>query len=102
LYSTGSLELFLQQEIGVEQDAAVAYLSDGKRLTTSNIRDLGSAQDQVSRPRSTYVVIEYANVLKFIFVFNKHYLDYEIEDVLRQLHIDPPFQPTIEGSYYIV
>lgn len=50
-YRTGSLELFLYQEIGVEQDAAVAYLSDGKRLTTSNIRDLGSVQDQVSRPR---------------------------------------------------
>ena len=50
-YRRGSLELFLYQEIGIEQDAAVAYLSDGKRFTTSNIRDLGSAQDQVSCPR---------------------------------------------------
>ena len=88
--------MFLYQEIGVEQDAAVAYISDGKRLTTGNIRDLGSAQDQVSHPQCLKTM-KHANVLKFIFVFNKHYLDYEIEDVLRQLHVDPPFQPTIEG-----
>ncbi|KAF8155845.1 putative peripheral membrane protein [Crassisporium funariophilum] len=74
----GSLELFLHQETGVDQDAALAYLSDGRRLTTGNIRDLGSSQDQ------------------FVFVFNKHYLDYGIEDVLRQLHVEPPLQPAIE------
>ena len=46
-FRIGSLELFLHQEIGIEEDAAVAYLSDGRRLTNGNIRDLGSAQDQV-------------------------------------------------------
>jgi len=46
-FRIGSLELFLHQEIGIEEDAAIAYLSDGRRLTNSNIRDLGSAQDQV-------------------------------------------------------
>ncbi len=44
---TGSLELFLHQEIGVDQDAVLAYLSDGRRLTSSNIRELGSVQDGV-------------------------------------------------------
>lgn len=46
-FRIGSLELFLHQEIGIEEDAAIAYLSDGRRLTNGNIRDLGSAQDQV-------------------------------------------------------
>lgn len=49
-FRTGSLELFLHQEIGIEEDAAIAYLSDGRRLTNGNIRDLGSAQDQVCVP----------------------------------------------------
>ncbi|KAF8966555.1 hypothetical protein BDZ97DRAFT_618120 [Flammula alnicola] len=76
----GSLELFLHQEIGVDEDAALAYLSDGRRLTSANIRDLGSVQDQ------------------FIFVFNKYYLDYDVDVVLRQLQVEPRFQPTIEDA----
>lgn len=43
----GSLEIFLQQETGVDQDAVLAYLSDGRRLTNNNIRELAGAQDQV-------------------------------------------------------
>jgi autophagy-related protein 11 len=45
------MEVFLYQEIQVEQDAAVVYLSDGKRLTTSSIRDLGSAQARTRQLR---------------------------------------------------
>ena len=45
--SIGSLELFLHQESGVDEDAAIAYLPDGRRITSGNIRDLGSVQDQV-------------------------------------------------------
>ncbi len=45
--SIGSLELFLHQEIGVDEDAAIAYLPDGRRITSGNIRDLGGVQDQV-------------------------------------------------------
>ncbi|CAA7264383.1 unnamed protein product [Cyclocybe aegerita] len=75
---TGGLEIFLHQEIGIDQEAALAYLSDGRRLTNGNIRDLGSAQDQ------------------YIFVFNKDHLDYDIEDVLLQLHVEPPLQPAID------
>lgn len=47
LYRIGSLELFLHQETGVEQDAVLAYLSDGRRLTNSNVRELAGSQDQV-------------------------------------------------------
>ncbi|KAJ3516909.1 hypothetical protein NLJ89_g837 [Agrocybe chaxingu] len=77
---TGGLEIFLHQEIGIDQEAALAYLSDGRRLTNGNIRDLGSSQDQ------------------HIFVFNKDYLDYDIEDVLLQLHVEPPLQPAIDDT----
>jgi autophagy-related protein 11 len=43
----GSLESFLRREIGIEENAALAYLSDGRRLRTDNVRDLAGAQDQV-------------------------------------------------------
>jgi hypothetical protein len=43
----GSLESFLHQETGVEQEAILAYLSDGRRLRNDNIRELAGAQDQV-------------------------------------------------------
>lgn len=43
----GSLESFLRKEIGIEESAALAYLSDGRRLRTDNVRDLAGAQDQV-------------------------------------------------------
>ncbi|KAF9530274.1 hypothetical protein CPB83DRAFT_763691 [Crepidotus variabilis] len=76
--TTGSLELFLHQEIGIDEDAALAYLSDGRRLTNANIRELGSAQDG------------------FIFVFNRHHLDLDVEEALKLLHVEPVFQPSIE------
>ena len=44
---TGSLELFLHQETGVDEEAVLAYLSDGRRLRNDNIRDLAGAEDQV-------------------------------------------------------
>ncbi|KAH0835892.1 hypothetical protein J3R83DRAFT_9785 [Lanmaoa asiatica] len=75
----GSLESFLHQEIGVDQDAILAYLSDGTRLRTDNVRELVGAQDQT------------------IYVFNKHYLDIEFPEVLRELRVEPPLQP-IEGT----
>ncbi|KAH9478358.1 Autophagy-related protein 11 [Psilocybe cubensis] len=77
---TGSLEQFLQQETGIEADAALAFLSDGRRLTTGNIRDLSSAQDQ------------------YIFVFNQDLIESNLEDSLNRLIIEPPFQAAIEDS----
>ncbi|KAI0064232.1 putative peripheral membrane protein [Artomyces pyxidatus] len=75
-----SLELFLNHEIGIDQDAVLAYLSDGRRLRNENIRDLAGAQDQS------------------IFVFNKYYLDESLDAVLHNLHVQPPMQPPIEDS----
>ncbi|KAJ3826685.1 putative peripheral membrane protein [Lentinula raphanica] len=75
-----NLEAFLQQETGIEADAALAYLTDGRRLTSHNIRELAGTQDQS------------------IFVFNKHYLNYELEEVLHKLRVDATFQPPIEES----
>jgi hypothetical protein len=41
------LELFLHQQTGVDEEAVLAYLSDGRRLRNDNIRDLAGAEDQV-------------------------------------------------------
>ncbi|KAJ7670582.1 putative peripheral membrane protein [Mycena polygramma] len=76
----GSLELFLHQETGVDQDCVLAYLPDGRRLTNSNIRELTGSQNQS------------------IFVFNKYYLDLNLDDVLRELRVEAPLQPPIEDS----
>ncbi|KAJ4473012.1 putative peripheral membrane protein [Lentinula aciculospora] len=77
---TASLETFLQQETGVEAGAVLAYLTDGRRLTSHHIRELAGSQDQA------------------IFVFNKHYLDHDLEEVLSKLLVDTAFQPPIEES----
>ena len=45
---SGNLELFLQEETGVPQEAVLAYLSSGSRLTNDSIRDLAGAEDEVS------------------------------------------------------
>ncbi|KAH9962908.1 hypothetical protein BC827DRAFT_1195700 [Russula dissimulans] len=76
----GSLETFLCREIGIEENAVLAYLSDGRRLRTDNVRDLAGAQDQS------------------IFVFNKYYLDEDFNEVIKLLHLQPPLQPPIEET----
>ncbi|TFK46861.1 putative peripheral membrane protein [Heliocybe sulcata] len=76
----GSLELFLHQETGVDEEAILAYLSDGKRLRNDNIRELAGAQDQT------------------IYVFNKYYLDVDLEEVLQELKVDPPLQPPLDET----
>lgn len=76
----GSLEAFLNQETGVDQEAILAYLSDGTRLRTDNVRELVGAHDQT------------------IYVFNKYYLDFDLNDVLHELRVNPPLQPPIEES----
>jgi len=47
IYRTGSLEVFLEQETGISKNAVLAFLSDGRRLSSSNIRELAGAHDQV-------------------------------------------------------
>lgn len=46
-YRRGSLEKFLSDETGVEEDAVLAYLPDGRRLRSENVRDLAGSEDQV-------------------------------------------------------
>jgi autophagy-related protein 11 len=41
------LEFFLHQETGVDEQAILAYLSDGRRLENENVRELAGAHDQV-------------------------------------------------------
>ncbi|KAF8467125.1 autophagy-related protein 11-domain-containing protein [Russula ochroleuca] len=76
----GSLESFLQREIGIEENVALAYLSDGRRVRTDNMQDLAGTQDQV------------------IYVFNKYYLDGEFDEVIKLLHLQVPLQPPIEET----
>ncbi|KAH9020846.1 autophagy-related protein 11-domain-containing protein [Lactarius pseudohatsudake] len=73
-----SLEAFLRKEIGIEEDAALAYLSDGRRLGTDNVSNLAEVHDQT------------------IFVFNKYYLDGDLDEVAKLLHMQPPLRPPIE------
>ncbi|KAF8591259.1 hypothetical protein K439DRAFT_1656781 [Ramaria rubella] len=73
-----SLEGFLHEITGVDEAAVLAYLSDGRRLKGENLRELAGATDQS------------------IFVFNKHYLDYELDDVLLKLRVDPLLQPEFD------
>ncbi|KAF8740023.1 hypothetical protein AX14_008943 [Amanita brunnescens Koide BX004] len=77
---TGSLETFLHQETNVDPNAALAFLSDGRRLTNGTIRELAGMPDQT------------------IFVFNKNYIDGDDDEVLRQLRVIPPLQPPIEDN----
>ncbi|CAK5282862.1 unnamed protein product [Mycena citricolor] len=76
----GSVELFIHQETGIDQDAVIAYLPDGKRLTNSNLRELNGSQTQS------------------IFVFNKYYLDLNMDEVLRELRYQAPMAPPIEDA----
>ncbi|THV00458.1 hypothetical protein K435DRAFT_818316 [Dendrothele bispora CBS 962.96] len=75
-----TLEVFLQEVTRVEAEAVLAYVTDGRRLTKENIRELAGMQDQM------------------IFVFNKAYLDYDFEQVLHSLQVEPQLQPPIEES----
>lgn len=84
----------------MDQDAVLAYLSDGTRLRTDNVRELVGAQDQVRLALAMYqscatVPTKYGQT---IYVFNKHYLDIEFPDVLKELHVEPPLQLPIEGT----
>ena len=86
----------MQQETGVEQDAVLAYLTDGTRLMNANLRELAGANDQVRSP--CFSTRSRTHASKTIFVFNKYYLEYEPKEVLRGLHVEPPLQPPIEGA----
>ncbi|GBE88766.1 hypothetical protein BKA93DRAFT_774471 [Sparassis latifolia] len=76
----GNLESHLEEKTGVSQDAILAYLSDGRRLRDENIRDLAGVQDQI------------------IYVFNKRYLDLDLNQVLHELWVEPELEPAVEDA----
>ncbi|EJD40137.1 hypothetical protein AURDEDRAFT_115945 [Auricularia subglabra TFB-10046 SS5] len=76
----GSLEAFLQDVTGVNQAAVLAYLSDGRRLRSDNLRELGI-------PYETSIV-----------VFNKDLLDLDTDAVLDRLSIGPALYPAVEAT----
>lgn len=80
----------------MDQDAILAYLSDGTRLRTDNVRELVGAQDQVRVAVPSLVVL--TNGGQTIYVFNKHYLDLSLPEVLKELRVEPPLQLPIEGT----
>ena len=94
---TGNLERYIHEKTGVEEDAVLAYLSDGRRLQSENVRDLAGVEDQVRALRYSprICVLTYPQT---IYVFNKTYLDLDMEVVLRQLRLEPPLQPPVEGT----
>ncbi|EMD35555.1 hypothetical protein CERSUDRAFT_116294 [Gelatoporia subvermispora B] len=75
-----NLEAFLEEKTGVAHDSILAYLSDGRRLTTDNVRDLAGVQDQT------------------IYVFNKRYLDLDPVQVMLDLHLEPALEPSVEET----
>ena len=79
----------------------LAYLSDGRRLRTDNLRDLAGAQDQVcsSLYRPSQHPFTSLTLHQSIFVFNKYYLDEDFNEVTKLLHLQPPLQPPIEGTF---
>ena len=49
--------------------------------------------------RSLVIVCQLTDSSQTIFVFNKFYLDYDINSVLQELHHEPPFHTPIEGEF---
>ena len=98
----GSLELFINQETGVEQEAILAYLSDGRRLTSANVRELAGSQDQVRERTLSSQIANESLYMQTIFVFNKSLLECNVEEVVQQLTLTAALQPPIEGPGHIL
>lgn len=83
----------------MDEDAILAYLSDGRRLRNDNIRELAGAQDQVRSALMIKVKVALAYTFtQSIYVFNKYYLDFDLNEVLKELKVEAPLQPPIEGA----
>lgn len=95
--SEGNLERALQQRTGISEDAVIAYLPDGRRLTTENIRELAGAEDDVSSQSSSSNHFSHETI-QTIYIFNKRYLEFELQDVLHELRAVPQLEPPIEGT----
>ncbi|THH32812.1 hypothetical protein EUX98_g1391 [Antrodiella citrinella] len=67
-----------ENETGVAEEHILAYLSDGRRFNNESIRELAGVQDQT------------------IFVFNKAYLDLDMDQVLDRVRVHATLQPQVE------
>ncbi|KAI1794419.1 hypothetical protein LXA43DRAFT_1116792 [Ganoderma leucocontextum] len=74
------LDQFICEKTGVPPEAVWAYLSDGRPLKGDNVRELAGLEDQT------------------IYVFNKTYLNSELDQVLYTLHCEPQLQPPVEDA----
>ncbi|KAH9922465.1 uncharacterized protein B0H18DRAFT_1017593 [Fomitopsis serialis] len=75
-----NLERLLEEKAGIHQGDGLAYLADGRRLTKDNVRDIAGVEDQM------------------IYVFNKRYLDLDVNEVLAELREEPCMQPPVEDE----
>ena len=55
----GSLEQFLGEETGIDHDSVLAYLSDGTRLRSDNVRELAGNKEQVCTGALSYILYTY-------------------------------------------
>lgn len=110
MFRAGNLTKYLHDISGVPIDSIVAYLSDGRPLHESGIPESTLSPQDVR----SYIVISTMSRIdageQHIFVFNKQFLDIEIEDVLSKLSIDSRTAPQLNGinssslcgqSYYL-
>ncbi|KZT65321.1 putative peripheral membrane protein [Daedalea quercina L-15889] len=75
-----NLEQLLEEKAGIYQGDGLAYLSDGRRLTKDNVRDMAGVEDQT------------------IYLFNKRYLDLDVNQALAELREEPSLQPPVEDE----
>ena len=117
IISLGSLETFIRRETGIDEGAAQAYLLDGRRLKTENVRELDGLQDQVcSRtpdepdglciwPKQAFPYTFVSQALTFvqtIFVFNNYYVHKDIDEAMKLLYQQPTLHLPIQGMVLVL
>ncbi|KAI0291615.1 hypothetical protein B0F90DRAFT_1775568 [Multifurca ochricompacta] len=94
-----NLETFLRREIGIEEGAVLAYLSDGRRLRTDNLVDLTGMQDQVCFLLHTPYVPPHNTHMRRSSIDRPPLGIYFLHcEVMKLLHLQPPLQPPIDES----
>lgn len=94
-----NFENYLSERTGISPDAIFANLSDGRRLRHDNVRDLAGVEDQVCVDPLKFPRLFTFWHTQTIYVFNKRYLDIELEQVQDELRTTATLQPPLEGVY---
>ncbi|GJJ14937.1 hypothetical protein Clacol_009207 [Clathrus columnatus] len=90
-----NLNNFLHNITSVDEEAVLAYLPDGRRLKDDNLRELAGVPDQASRLCN----INLPSSFPMLFRLYLHCLDYELEEVLLKLRVEPLLQTEIPIEY---